>query len=154
MSDTEDWVDVSEPTTLATMDVADYTAFVSDTTNPAPVFKVAGLCYVLRYPNSFSAEAKAVARSHFHCNACTSRAGVYCRDLGPDGPAFFHHLNAGQGRRASKSTSSAPWPSRRARKRSQSRSSSSSLAPPTPRPRRAARHAARPSSTGRWHLRR
>ena len=31
MSDTEDWVDVSEPTTLATMDVADYTAFVSDT---------------------------------------------------------------------------------------------------------------------------
>ena len=94
MSDTEDWVDVSEPTTLATMDVAAYTAFVSDTTNPAPVFKVAGLCYVLRYPNSFGAEAKAVARSHFHCNACTSRAGVYCRDLGPDGPAFFHHLNA------------------------------------------------------------
>ena len=37
MSDTEDWVDVSKPTTLATMDVAAYTAFVSDTTNPAPV---------------------------------------------------------------------------------------------------------------------
>ena len=48
MSDTEDWVDVSEPTTLATMDIAAYTAFVSDTTNPAPVFKDAGLCYVLR----------------------------------------------------------------------------------------------------------
>ena len=97
MSDTEDWVDVSEttPTTnLATVDLTTFHAFVSDTTNPAPVFKSADLCYVLRYPNSFGAEAKAVAKSHFHCNACTSRAGVYCRDRGPEGPAFFHHLNA------------------------------------------------------------
>merc|ERR1711892_1643362 len=76
MSDTEDWVDVS------------------DSANPAPVFKAADLCYVLRYPNSFGAEAKAVVKAHAHCNVCLSRAGVYCRDLGPEGPAFFHHLNA------------------------------------------------------------
>ena len=113
MSDTEDWVDVSdyEPTTslatvdpdayeskpttnLATMDLAAYNAFVSDTANPAPVFKAADLCYVLRYPNSCGAEAKAVVKAHAHCNVCLSRAGVYCRDLGPEGPAFFHHLNA------------------------------------------------------------
>lgn len=97
-SDTEDWVDLTETETsptanLATVNLAAYAAFVSNGSNPAPVFKAAGLCFTLRYPNAFGEKAKTVAKSHFKCNACTHRAGIYCRDLGPAGPVFFHNLN-------------------------------------------------------------
>ena len=98
MSDMEDWVDLTEAETkptanLANVDLDVYRAFVSDASNPAPVFKAAGVCFTLRFPNTFGDKAKTVAKSHFQCNTCTSRAGVYCRDLGPAGPAFFHNLN-------------------------------------------------------------
>lgn len=72
-----------------------YDRFVRDISHPAPVFKVAGVCYILRFPNTFCAEAKTAARTHFHCNACTHRASIYVRDLGPDGPVFFHGLKCG-----------------------------------------------------------
>ena len=119
MADTDDWVDLTDMDTKSlnncatvitssasanitsetkttsfcdTVDIDAYNAFVSETANPAPVFTACGVCYVLRYPNSFGFEAKSIAKSQYQCNACTSRAGIYCRDLGPAGPAFFHNL--------------------------------------------------------------
>uniref|UniRef100_A0A7S2JME5 Uncharacterized protein n=1 Tax=Haptolina brevifila TaxID=156173 RepID=A0A7S2JME5_9EUKA len=121
MTDTDEWVDVSDPTApvdvpipqadvsgtptnahggdppacaCPEMRTAVYNAFVCDAANPAPVYKAAGLCYVLRYPGKHAKIARDTARAVAHCNACTSRAGIYVRDRGPAGPVFFSQLAA------------------------------------------------------------
>ncbi len=94
---TEDWVDVSDSTTTAAPATATaptkseldaYIAFVQSE-RAATVYQVGELCYVLRHPSAFHAEAKQAARLSSNCNACIHRAGIYVRDSGPCGPVFF-----------------------------------------------------------------
>lgn len=93
MTDTNEWVDVSDEITVSTApteaELASYSRFVQDDTAPSLVFNALGLCYVLRYPNVLSADIKAAARLSSNCNACAHRAGLYSRDAGPTGPVLF-----------------------------------------------------------------
>ena len=99
----DEWVSVEDPTTEETntnekTDSNDaYDAFVRNTRHPSPPFEVAGISFVLRHavPGHLVEQARAIAKSHYSCNACRDRAGVYVRDVGPKGPVFLHNLTTG-----------------------------------------------------------